>query len=597
MAAMKAMALAALAGVAVSADAMAINVSVRRSRSGLASTAMVPKSGGGMVTIGLRGASPTNNVTQQAWVGVWETDSDDRRGDANGFTPDHPFMRDFFGDGVRDFAVDGSAAPVNNTAGNTTDRHAMGVAGIILSKHGTNRGMAHRAQGVVALHDDVGRLFYGQGGRFPSLTAAADWTQYKASGDFLNGYPANVINSSTGYSVKPNPNFGQPNQAATVPVVQGDLTGNSYMSRVVDSYAFTSDRVMVVAAGNAGTSNNGLLSYPGDNYNGISVGALVAVTANSGTVQVASYSSFQPLANNRNGVDIVAPGSSITSTNAHHQGPAANYINIGNGTSFATPHVTGAAAILWSAGKQGVANDARTDKADAFSHDHKLIKSLLLNGADKVPGSRVGGPNPANWTPGRVDPGDATKWLNPLNYVVGAGELNTAESWKTMREESFQSVGDMQKHRYWDEDTVTQATSSIGYQTDLFPDFQLDEGHWITDLTATLTWDRHVTNPANAAPGISDLNLHFEYSLNEGATWTRLLASVSTVDNTEHVHLTGLDKQGDDAIYRLLVENAGLAAGVAGEAYAMAVSYRTIPAPGGAALIGLAGLLAAARRR
>lgn len=582
---------------ATAAPALAINVTVPRSRSGLQATTQVNKAGGGMLTIGMRGDAPTHDATKQAWIAVWEADSDDRRtnlagaSNQNGFAANHPFLRgNFLGDGVRDFAVDGNAAPA---AG-----HATGVAGIILSTHGTNRGMASRARGVVGLHDDLARVFYAGGGRHPSPTAAADWTQMKASGDWLNAYPANVFNVSTGYANKPNPNFGTPGQLASVPIVQGDLNGSSYPTKLIDFYAHTSDRVMVVAAGNEGTSNGGLLTYPGDNFNGITVGALAQVGA-TGVAQVASYSSYQPLASNRNGVHIVAPGTQITSANFNHQKANPNFVNIGNGTSFATPHVAGAAAVLWSAAEQGRSGGGVTDKGDSFDNDHKLIKAVLLNGADKIPGSRAGGGGgqPTVWTPGRVDAADATRWLNPLNYVVGAGELNANEAWKTMREASWEGAGDNAKSRFWDIDTITSSTTSIGYRTDLYDDFSLESGHWITSLTATLTWDRHVVNPALAAPGLSDLDLRLQVSLDGGDTWTNLLSSVSVVDSTEHVYLTGLGRQGDGAIYQLLVENYSLAAGITSEEYALAVSYTSIPAPGAAALLGLAGLLAAERRR
>jgi subtilisin family serine protease len=67
----------------------------------------------------------------------------------------------------------------------------------------------------------------------------------------------------------------------------------------------------------------------------------------------------------KNSVDLAAPGTEILSTGA--RGLA--YVEV-SGTSFATPHVTGAAALLWS-----------IDPAASPS----TIKSLLLNSIDVLP--------------------------------------------------------------------------------------------------------------------------------------------------------------------------------------------------------------------
>jgi len=64
-------------------------------------------------------------------------------------------------------------------------------------------------------------------------------------------------------------------------------------------------------------------------------------------------------------VDLAAPGTEILSTTAR----GLSYVQV-SGTSFATPHVTGAAALLWS-----------IDPAASPS----TIKSLLLNSVDLLP--------------------------------------------------------------------------------------------------------------------------------------------------------------------------------------------------------------------
>ncbi|MBL8745047.1 MAG: hypothetical protein JNK58_01685, partial [Phycisphaerae bacterium] len=127
-------------------------------------------------------------------------------------------------------------------------------------------------------------------------------------------------------------------------------------------------------------------------------------------------------------------------------------------------------------------------------------------------------------------------------------------------------------------------------------DFVLPAGHWITSMTATLCWDRHVTDETAAAPGLSDLDLRFQYSTDNGMSWLNILSSVSTVDSTEHIFKEGLGSFGPNTIYRLNVEVFSLAAGVMNEPFALAVRYNTIPTPGAMALA-LVSVFAAGRRR
>ncbi|PYN52004.1 MAG: hypothetical protein DMD94_23885 [Candidatus Rokuibacteriota bacterium] len=110
--------------------------------------------------------------------------------------------------------------------------------------------------------------------------------------------------------------------------------------------------LFVVAAGNNASDNDVTPSYPAA-YN---LPNILAVAATTRTDALASFSNF-----GRRTVHLGAPGQEILSTTP------GNTYSVFNGTSMATPHVTGVAALL---------------KAQEPARDWRAIKNLILAGGD-----------------------------------------------------------------------------------------------------------------------------------------------------------------------------------------------------------------------
>src|SRR5437867_7705804 len=113
--------------------------------------------------------------------------------------------------------------------------------------------------------------------------------------------------------------------------------------------------LFVVAAGNELSNNDTTPSYPAS----YSLSNILAVAATTRTDALASFSNF-----GRRAVHLGAPGSEILSTTP------GNTYSIFSGTSMATPHVTGVAALL---------------AAQDPTRDWRAIKNLILAGGDTLP--------------------------------------------------------------------------------------------------------------------------------------------------------------------------------------------------------------------
>jgi subtilisin family serine protease len=166
------------------------------------------------------------------------------------------------------------------------------------------------------------------------------------------------------------------------------------------------------AAGNDGTSNRFAPHYP-SNYSD-KVQNLIAVAANNNLDQLASFSCY-----GHDNVQVSAPGVLIMSTvpqKLFGTGYAA-----WSGTSMATPHVTGLAALIWANNMEFSANE---------------VKSRILNSADKLP--QLFG---AVSTSGRINVARALKGdENPQNLKIYREVPKTLESHRGSDTHSYDTM-------------------------------------------------------------------------------------------------------------------------------------------------------------
>jgi serine protease AprX len=154
---------------------------------------------------------------------------------------------------------------------------------------------------------------------------------------FLAPYPLNCT-----------PNEGDPTKAPDItinswgcPVSEGCVVGDELQAAVEAQEA--AGIQMVVAAGNSGSSCSTVSDPPSFYEASYTVGAL-----NTGTDTIADFSSRGPVtrdASNRTKPDITAPGTNTRSCD----NSCDDCYTFASGTSMATPHISGAMALLWSA--------------------------------------------------------------------------------------------------------------------------------------------------------------------------------------------------------------------------------------------------------
>ncbi|CAK0757948.1 hypothetical protein CCP3SC1_290027 [Gammaproteobacteria bacterium] len=399
------------------------------------------------------------------------------------------------------------------------DRHATGVGSVIAGRgaQGQHPGIAHNTElhsGAVATKWS-GKAYSGSFATTPQAVATA----YGAFFGF-----ADVINSSWG---------------------GGDPTGTSFPALITDGLANENPAsTFVVSAGNAGPGNN-TVGGPGSGYNNITVGAL----QNNGSNiydSVAKFSSRGPhdysdplngiIPGVRAEVDIVAPGTHLTTahyggqTGGNHPalpgniasgGPNAYMTNV-KGTSFAAPMVAGAATVIVSAAKSTPELAGNPNARDA-----RVIKSVLLNSADKIPGWNNGQTPHSNELGGVVT-------TQALDWASGAGALNLNRAQEQYIAAGTRDLagleGGMVKKSGWDYGQVEIGKTNVYRINEMLPADTL--------LSVTLNWfrDRAFNSEMLIAQelGHADLDL----MVRDTITKKIIAESISTYNVTEHLYFT-----------------------------------------------------------
>ena len=243
------------------------------------------------------------DLNQNAWTNPYES-VNRRDDDGNGYIDD-----------INGWDFDGNDRTVYD---GTQDSHGTHVAGTIGAKGGNSTGVA----GVNWNVKLISAKFLGSnGGTLANAIKAIDYIT-----DLKTRHGLNIVATNNSWG---GGGFSQLLQDAIERANQAEI-------------------LFVAAAGNSGSNNDSTPSYPAS-YDNDNIIAVASITNNG---DMSNFSNFGATT-----VDIGAPGSNIWSTvPSRWNGSTYTFYN---GTSMATPHVTGAIALYASAHPNATASEIK----------------------------------------------------------------------------------------------------------------------------------------------------------------------------------------------------------------------------------------------
>lgn len=205
-----------------------------------------------------------------------------------------------------------------------------------LDDHGTH------VSGTIGARNEAGTAVPAAGGKQVGVVGVNQHVTL-ISGKFLGSNGGTLANAvkAVNYFTDLKTNHG-----LNIVATNNSWGGGGFSQALLDAIkgANTANILFVAAAGNSGTNNDTTPSYP-SNYD---VDNVIAVAAIDSLGNLASWSQF-----GKTNVDLGAPGVGVWSTTAY------NGYSSYSGTSMATPHVTGAAALYASTHPAAIAADIK----------------------------------------------------------------------------------------------------------------------------------------------------------------------------------------------------------------------------------------------
>jgi hypothetical protein len=431
------------------------------------------------------------------------------------------------------FFRDGKAIPNRNV-----DDHSAQVAAVIISQHKIRRGVAPDAKLLSSAYSQ--RRQDGQ----PEACIAAQHVARQYNGT------VRAINFSFGELLSEDP---RPN---------AKLDGDALLTLCVDWIA-TTYNTMPIVAGNQG---KGGIPIPTDLYNGFTVGFTREVDGiyrqlDRGNLIDEPYldrnsngkydqgevfsdlnkdgkwtSGVESPIDGRRSMAILAPGNNLKLPTLQGKFKSAN------GSSFATPHVVGAIALLHEYANRQIASGEWSIEA----RRHELIKAVLINSADKLKDNGDG--KILGMSKTILDAFGKT-WIDteayssreiPLSRSLGAGQLNANrafQQYQAGQQSPRNGIGNISAIG-WD----TNIVEADQYQEYVFNDPLLADSF----ISATLTWDRQVKLNDKNGNGLFDIGEGFsDQGLNKVELYLmrsqdtdisqNIWSSVSQVDNLQHI--------------------------------------------------------------